>query len=871
MSSNPPEDHPNSPITAHLAGSRTTETIVGPRARTTRNQDGASPWRLGRLARLPLLLLACLPVLLSAACDDDDHTDDDGDGFCEEAPCEDGSSPGDCDDQDPAVFPAASEVCNQLDDDCDGFVDEGFDLDGDGDTTCGGDCDDTDSHLNLQDGDGDGFTSCDADCDDGDPALTPADADGDGSSSCEGDCDDGDPALQQDDADGDGLSSCDGDCDDDQTAVLPGAVEVCDGLDNDCDPTTDENEDIDSDGWSVICGGDCDDGDPAVHPGATEVECDGLDSDCDGLGDLQVPDDYALIQDAISSAAPGESVCVAPGTYLECIDLLGKDIRVLGTGGWTMTVIDGGGLCRVATLQGDLGPTALLQGFTLQGGFADAAGGLLVSGGSPTLSDLFVSDNEATGGAGGVYLGYGAPEVTALQVYDNVAGGAGGGVHLRDMHGTISGLTIQSNTAEGGAGLYMLDSNPTIDELLVDDNTAAADGGGVYLHSSEPTISQAVISNNTADYYGGLTLVTSNATLVDVEVSDNLAIQNQGGVYIHSSEPTFVGLEVRGNIANGSQTGLTLETSLPVMTDVEVTDNYSQMYSGVNSWANSGGSWSRLTVSDNLSSSYVGLFVNNAAPGMSFDDLVVSGNTAEAGGCGGVTLNRASPTVSNAAVVGNTSGGSGGGICVAQPSASPTFANLLVAGNVAGMYGGGLLVNYGASVEIDNAVFFDNHSAEHGGAICVLDGAVDLEGTILVGNSGGENGDIHVAVGAVILAWSDLWDNDPPALCDPDPPAGAGNQCIDPQLMDLGCSEPLACDYHLQAASPLVDAGDPTRSDPDGSVLDPGLYGGPAAADHDRDRDGFYGYWLPGPYSPTTSPGLDCDDDNATVRPGDGC
>ena len=110
-------------------------------------------------------------------CDEviDDGFDLDGDGFfdADDAGCAESYPDVDCDDDAPAVFPGAAELCNGIDDDCGDGVDEGFDGDGDGYATCVGDCDDFDAELNLDDLDGDGFSSCTGDCDDEDPTSAP--------------------------------------------------------------------------------------------------------------------------------------------------------------------------------------------------------------------------------------------------------------------------------------------------------------------------------------------------------------------------------------------------------------------------------------------------------------------------------------------------------------------------------------------------------------------------------------------------------------------------------------------------------------------------------------------------------------------------
>ena len=57
---------------------------------------------------------------------------------------------------------------------------------------------------------------------------------------------------------------------------------------------------------------------------------------------LTVPGMFPTIQDAIDAALPGDIVEVAPGTYMENIDFIGKDITVMSVGGPNVTIIDGG-------------------------------------------------------------------------------------------------------------------------------------------------------------------------------------------------------------------------------------------------------------------------------------------------------------------------------------------------------------------------------------------------------------------------------------------------------------------------------------------------------------------------------------------------
>ncbi len=759
----------------------------------------------------------------------------------------------DCDDVDGDNHPGANERCDGADNDCDTTVDEP---------------DAVDAQEWFADDDHDGWGDAGtgvSGCDPGGDATTQG-----------GDCDDSDgasyPTLVYADLDLDGfgddatatphcgslvgLVTVGGDCVDGDNGVNPGRPEVCNDQDDDCDGGTDVGAvdatawyaDGDGDGFGnpatgtrycdpplgrVQNGADCRDLDPLANPNGVEV-CDNVDNDCDGAIDwgLRVPAEHATVSAAMAAATSGDTICIAAGTFEDNLDLGGKDLTLQGAAS-SSTFLDGGGAGSVVIVDGGEGLT--LRDLTVRGGLADNGAGIFVSASALTLEQVVVEDNECTSAVcngTGVYALNSTLLVSDSEVRDNTqrTTGTGAGVGIFTQGGSLQldEVRVRNNTFTGGssvtgAGLAtsgtvaifdQVDISATTIELGVGDNHWVTGGGfscdgpltATGLRVMDTTVSElSYASNGNAVYGAGLYLGGgASGTIEGFEVSRN-AVRGLGG------------LEVNGvGIADAFNGGFTLSQGI-------IADN--------------------SATTDGASMRGYGGGVRTTGRISAYENVSVVGNSFSCPACaasvyGGGIWSYSGFSATNLEVSGNSLVGSANTAGAAIQAGSTVsdvwdIDGLIVAGNTAdagsGVSWATVVFSFGTATlrNADLVGNVANGSTSYGGALLAMASTVALRSVNVVGNNALAGGALYSHNGAFDTAYSNFYDNGGvPFEGIADPVGTGGNVADDPLYIDVSAVDPLAWDLRLQGSSPVMDLGDPSTTDADGSDTDIGAYGG---------------------------------------------
>ena len=288
---------------------------------------------------------------------------------------------------------------------------------------------------------------------------------------------------------------------------------------------------------------------------------------------IRIPDEFPTIQAGINGASTADIVLVAPGTYGETIDFLGKAIAVRSEAGDELTVIDGAQAGSVVYFLSGEGDESVLEGFTIRNGIGvgdegyGKGGGIYCEAASPTITGCTVTENEvdwsgggiyctwcssplitqcvisgnvADGNGGGVYVSAAsAPVIEHCRISDNHAAGPGGGLYCYESSPTIVNCCIQENTAGGGGGIYLQESFATITNCRITGNSVFVylfgSGGGIRVYDSVVTIANCLLWDNAGDFGGGIATAFSVTEITNCTITENRASLEGGGVHCNGA------------------------------------------------------------------------------------------------------------------------------------------------------------------------------------------------------------------------------------------------------------------------------------------------------------------------------------------------
>jgi len=218
---------------------------------------------------------------------------------------------------------------------------------------------------------------------------------------------------------------------------------------------------------------------------------------------VEVPVDYATIQEGVNRVWPGGVVWVSDGTYRgqgnKNVDFCGKAVSVRSIKGPGKTIIDcendGGGFL----FRSGEGARTVLQGFTITNIGEDAAG-IYCSRSSPTIFNCVITNSVEDIGAGIMCADGSSPRISNCVISENEGQYSYGIKCVNDSNAAVTNCFILNNEGFTGIGCES-NSDAYISNCIIAGNTNG--GGAIVCNGASPIISNCTVVGNSASGVGG--------------------------------------------------------------------------------------------------------------------------------------------------------------------------------------------------------------------------------------------------------------------------------------------------------------------------------------------------------------------------------
>jgi hypothetical protein len=395
---------------------------------------------------------------------------------------------------------------------------------------------------------------------------------------------------------------------------------------------------------------------------------------------------------------------------------------------------------------------------------------------------------------------------------------SGGGI-------AIDGSAFDQNHSGHGGGACV-DADTSVVDSTFDANQADWEGGGLFLDTGTGDVTGDTFTNNVSQHEGGGIYAYFPAQrFADDQFVGNSAVHDDAGAArIFHGTSTFEDDTFEGNTTGASGGAMKMSHQGNEVRRCVFRNNTAGNLGGALEIDDDSTHIADSTFEGNEARRGGAIHYNSVCWGPTLEGSTFTDNTASS--CGGaVAFTNDDPvrdrlpyslTATHLRMDGNHGGGKGGGMCVTWSGVD--LSNSIVTGNDANA-AGGLYID-AQMAHLRNLVVSGNDASRGAAMQFVAIGDFEVTNSVVVSNTGGEA--VDVTGSAPLWQYDDVWSNAAGDWSGASPELGQGNVAANPIFRGE--------DYRLGAGSPLIDAGDPVSTDPDGSRSDIGAYGGPGGS-----------------------------------------